>query len=414
MTTRKKAIAIWGKYDGQPAEQIDDAPDVTEAERLAAEYRLAYGAGWLIWIGSKSGKVNPSLRHRFKEDNAVPEKFETYLKWIRTALGEIDEHLRNIKRDPLAYIHRWAIIAKEFEAAREFSAFAKHVALNAAEQVTGERPKFPTENPTRVRGDVPEYSKLSLFTDLDRTLRGMAEWVEATIPERHRDREVAAMLAHISQHPEDVERGWPHVWKHARQAIDSGEFKLNPCGGEFTPRSSRVHWSKDPAKRKRQRKHIRESIAARSNPAPIPRVALLGGVVEVRTAKTTIRPRGAMLLVSEDGRTIVIARPTSRRAIASPSGGTSSKARGMYEKWSRFKSRRAWSLTVPARPLAHDLGAVLAIRYRSNKWTGKPTLYEHKFDGKATAIADAPRSPRMIRIDGVPPRVLVTERGIVG
>lgn len=56
----------------------------------------------------------------------------------------------------------------------------------------------------------------------------------------------------------------------AENALTALFFRLeypNPCGGEFTPRSSRVAWSPDPEKRKRQRKHIAESIAAK-NPAP--------------------------------------------------------------------------------------------------------------------------------------------------
>jgi len=152
--------------------------------------------------------------------------------------------------------------------------------------------------------------------------------------------------------------------------------------------------------------------SARANPEPLPRLALLGSAVEIRTTRATLKPRGALLLVSEDGRQIVIARPTSRQAIASPAGAA--RARGMFEKWAKRKSDRAVRLSVPTSAASFDLGEVKAIRYRSDKWTGRPLLYEHKFDGKATAIADAPRSPRLIRIDGVPARVLVTERGIVG
>ena len=152
--------------------------------------------------------------------------------------------------------------------------------------------------------------------------------------------------------------------------------------------------------------------SARANPEPLPRLALLGSAVEIRTTRATLKPRGALLLVSEDGRQIVIARPTSRQAIAAPAGAA--RARGMLEKWAARKSDRAVRLSVPTSAASFDLGEVKAIRYRSDKWTGRPLLYEHKFDGKATAIADAPRAPRLIRIDGVPARVLVTERGIVG
>lgn len=166
------------------------------------------------------------------------------------------------------------------------------------------------------------------------------------------------------------------------------------------------------AKSDAKRLAAREYPYALSNPEPLPRLALLGSAVEIRTTRATLKPRGALLLVSEDGRQIVIARPTRRQAIAAPSGAA--RARGMFAKWAGRKSDRAVRLSVPAAAASFDLGEVKAIRYRSDKWTGRPLLYEHKFDGKATAIADSPRAPRLIRIDGVPARVLVTERGIVG
>lgn len=154
----------------------------------------------------------------------------------------------------------------------------------------------------------------------------------------------------------------------------------------------------------------------KKNPAPIPKLALLGEAIEVETSangkRQIIRPAGAVLLVSADAKTIVIARPKSTTPTNAPAG--SAGARRMFEKWSRFKSDRAVRLVIGDKPLSHKLGNVEAIRYRSDKWTGRPTLYEHKFEKPATAIADSPRSPSVIRIDGEPRRVLVTERGIVG
>jgi len=159
-----------------------------------------------------------------------------------------------------------------------------------------------------------------------------------------------------------------------------------------------------------------ENPAPVANPAPIPRLALLGTVEEIviqsHALRSTLRPRGALLLVSADARTIVIARPSSSAACKMPSGSTA--ARKMFEKWSQFKSDRAVRLDLSDKPLTVDLGSAQVIRYRSDKWTGKPTLYEHVFSKKTTAIADSYRAPHMIRIDGDPPRVLVTDRGIVG
>lgn len=41
---------IWGRYQGR-AEVLDEC-DRASAGALAAEYRLAFGTGWVIWIGS--------------------------------------------------------------------------------------------------------------------------------------------------------------------------------------------------------------------------------------------------------------------------------------------------------------------------------------------------------------------------
>lgn len=165
-----------------------------------------------------------------------------------------------------------------------------------------------------------------------------------------------------------------------------------------------------------QASHVARDRAKR-NPAPIPKLALLGEAIEVETSangkRQIIRPAGAVLLVSADAKTIVIARPeVATRMTNAPAG--SAGARRMFEKWSKFKAERAIHLVISDKPLSHKLGNVEAIRYRSDKWTGRPTLYEHKFEKPATAIADSPRAPSVIRIDGEPRRVLVNERGIVG
>jgi hypothetical protein len=40
---------IMGSYQGR-TEEIDTAETRKEANRLAAEYRMAFGAGWSIWV----------------------------------------------------------------------------------------------------------------------------------------------------------------------------------------------------------------------------------------------------------------------------------------------------------------------------------------------------------------------------
>jgi hypothetical protein len=42
-------LKIMGRYNGV-TEELDTAKDQQEAEYLLGEYRLAFGAGWTIWI----------------------------------------------------------------------------------------------------------------------------------------------------------------------------------------------------------------------------------------------------------------------------------------------------------------------------------------------------------------------------
>lgn len=281
------------------------------------------------------------------------------------------------------------------------------------------------------REPLPEYSKLSLFTDLDGTLRGMARWVEATIPERHRDREVAAMLAHISQHPEDVERGWPHVWKHAREAIDRGEFELNPSGFWIGSLALDVGRRAGAEAKRRARKR-----RAKSNPEIEPDApelsehntfALLGELIEIeiegtRGGRRTIRPRAnsAALLSSSHATTLWIVWPASTRRTRKPKDAEARAAGKLYRKWSKFSPRVAIKMEASDTGPRTLIGYARVIRYRSDKWTGKPTLYEHTFKGKDIGVwADNSRAPRMIAIMGphgygMAGAVLVTERGIIG
>lgn len=42
-------LCIWGRYRGR-SEQLDTAESPLEAERLANEYRMAFGPEWTVWI----------------------------------------------------------------------------------------------------------------------------------------------------------------------------------------------------------------------------------------------------------------------------------------------------------------------------------------------------------------------------
>jgi hypothetical protein len=41
---------IKGKYLRYASEVIDEFDTLAEAEKMLSEYRMAYGAGWSLWI----------------------------------------------------------------------------------------------------------------------------------------------------------------------------------------------------------------------------------------------------------------------------------------------------------------------------------------------------------------------------
>ncbi len=44
---------IYGKYQGSHAEYIDEFNELNESNRMLNEYRMAFGAGWTLWIVEK-------------------------------------------------------------------------------------------------------------------------------------------------------------------------------------------------------------------------------------------------------------------------------------------------------------------------------------------------------------------------
>ena len=43
-------FAIWYQYKGCPAEVVDECDTKEEAEKLLAEYRMAYGTAGRLWL----------------------------------------------------------------------------------------------------------------------------------------------------------------------------------------------------------------------------------------------------------------------------------------------------------------------------------------------------------------------------
>lgn len=44
-----KTYKIMGKYNGR-AEEVDTADSQEEVDEMLAEYRMAFGTGWNLWI----------------------------------------------------------------------------------------------------------------------------------------------------------------------------------------------------------------------------------------------------------------------------------------------------------------------------------------------------------------------------
>lgn len=44
-----KTYKIMGRYNGQ-TEEVDEAETRKDAQYLLSEYKLAFGAGWSLWI----------------------------------------------------------------------------------------------------------------------------------------------------------------------------------------------------------------------------------------------------------------------------------------------------------------------------------------------------------------------------
>jgi hypothetical protein len=47
------SIKIWGKYLNAAPEVIDTAENLKEAVRYLAEYRMAFGPNYSLWIGRR-------------------------------------------------------------------------------------------------------------------------------------------------------------------------------------------------------------------------------------------------------------------------------------------------------------------------------------------------------------------------
>lgn len=148
---------------------------------------------------------------------------------------------------------------------------------------------------------------------------------------------------------------------------------------------------------------------------------LLGAALElvVRTKRGSRKfswlketPKRHAFLCDPDGTTLYILHAPESHLVSTR--GFPSAATKTWKKWSGFGVDGAAALSVSDSAIAYHLGYAEILRYRSDKWTGRDTGYEHKFTGLVRVLADAKKAPSKILLQSVPPVRLVTARGIVG
>jgi hypothetical protein len=94
--------------------------------------------------------------------------------------------------------------------------------------------------------------------------------------------------------------------------------------------------------------------------------------------------------------------------------GETKKARALYSRFTAFKSEKKYTLDVQSRPWVF-FGAALAISYRSDKWSGRPVDYVHKFEyGNSTECWADDADYKKARLFAFRGQIKITKRGIEG
>lgn len=380
MTTRaKKPIGVWGSYQGGAFEKIEETVTRREAAKLAKEYRSAFGAGWVIVIGVAKPRKNPARR-----------------------ISALDV---------------------------------------ARKRGSGQW----TDQDT---GFAYAYEKADLFRVTSATL----EAVIANLYNAHK--------AKKGLDAEQVDRAWELI-DHIEMGIASFRRVLALALGKDSPHAARKNPSEAPsvplvggaiaAPRRRRRRRVRANclgpIAAmqagrrpRKNPEIVPlaydppmpgvkpprRLALLAELVELVVTtpngeQRTIRPKPntAAMLTNSTGDVLWFVWPTKAKRVPMPPGARREKK--IFETWSKHKASVALNFSTGEAAWPYEpLGVVRVVRYRSDKWTGEPTLYEHEFTSRGVkAFGDKVKNPKLIvasipTFDQRQAVTLVTSRGLVG
>jgi hypothetical protein len=266
--------------------------------------------------------------------------------------------------------------------------------------------------------------------------------------------ETIAHIAHDVEHAILSER--PTLGEMLKASDDIGECAIyaDQLDKDLTLEIGRVLGTiiDNPAPlRRRRRRRVRANclgpIAAmqagrrpRKNPEIVPlaydppmpgvkpprRLALLAELVELVVTtpngeQRTIRPKPntAAMLTNSTGDVLWFVWPTKAKRVPMPPGARREKK--IFETWSKHKASVALNFSTGEAAWPYEpLGVVRVVRYRSDKWTGEPTLYEHEFTSRGVkAFGDKVKNPKLIvasipTFDQRQAVTLVTSRGLVG
>lgn len=125
-----------------------------------------------------------------------------------------------------------------------------------------------------------------------------------------------------------------------------------------------------------------------------------------------LTPAGAEQLPQGQGRLFIVPPPRNKRGKVAPEASAAAET---FKTWHSFGPLRAVQLEVPGvEDFRERIGQATSIVYRSHKWSGKRTDYEHHFSRRLppdVLILGSVETPRAVLVRGGEFRV--TARGIV-
>jgi hypothetical protein len=349
-------------------------------------------ARWRGKLNPRRGKKSDPVRERANERlEKIRERFPSALEGIAEFLAGNHAWIRSDARDDMIeYTLEHPDVIGRLKWGEVFELADYHARL-----------RLPMANP------VDSFS-----------LRHLAAWIDSTIADDERDTARDVILEQLARDPDATDRGLS--W---REIYDIGLRNRNRKPLD----TSAARFAKpDPRKRKRKAKANPSIVSGELAPLPgmkpPPTLALLAELVEMvvltRDGERTIRPKpnAAAMLATGDGSALWFIWPTKTKRTATPPGASAAKR--IYRKWSAFEPRVSLKFSTAEKYPATPIGIVRIVRYRSDKWTGKPELYEHRFTADVKAYADNAKAPKMIlafvpAFDERQKTILVSSRGLV-